>query len=107
MRLRSQSTGAGLRRSKKGSLSQKKDLKNANFSDRTNFLVSTDVIYNAAGEIDHVILKQRDDLTVHTKSVFPSATAEATLYAFGDGRQHRGFALTFPLLTAISRRRGG
>ena len=43
-----------------------------------------------AGKIGHVILKQRDDLTVHTKSVFPSATAEATLYAFGDGRQHRG-----------------
>ena len=60
-----------------------------------------------AGKIDDVFLKQRDDLTVHTKSVFPSATAEATLYAFGDGRQHRGFALTFPLLTAISRRRGG
>ena len=58
MRLRSQSTGAGLRRSKKGSLSQKKDLKNANFSDRTNFLVSTDVIYNAAGEIDHVKTKK-------------------------------------------------
>ncbi len=77
MRLRSQSTGAGLRRSKKSSSSQKKDMRNANLSDRTNFLVSTDIIYNHDGEINHLKtrkLKILKCLTPALSSAFRSRT---------------------------------
>ena len=78
LRLRSQSTGAGLRRSKRSSSSQRKDTKHLNsLNDRTNFLVRTDIIYTADGEIDHVKtkkLKILKCLTSALSSAFRSRT---------------------------------